>query len=114
MPQLEVLKHLTDILNCIDDIKVHTLNISVYEKFVNNKTVYRAVEREIEIIAEAIYRIKKIIPDFELEHSKQITGLRNRIVHAYDHINKEIIWGVVFKHLDNLKTEVELLIKKFE
>jgi uncharacterized protein with HEPN domain len=50
-------------------------------------------------------------PDFPLTNSKRIIGLRNQIIHAYDNISDENIWGIVINHLPLLKEEVFQLIK---
>ncbi|MCW3084918.1 MAG: hypothetical protein JWP12_2284 [Bacteroidetes bacterium] len=110
----DVKKYLQDILGSIDGIKSHTNGIKKFVDFVSNRLVYRAVERELEIIAEAITRINKVDGSIEISQSKKIIGLRNRVIHAYDTISEDIVWGVVVNHIDNLKTEVEELIKKFE
>jgi len=39
-------------------------------------------------------------------------GLRNRMVHDYGNTDYEIIWGIVYLHLDNLILEIEREIKK--
>ena len=75
---------------------------------------YRAVEREIEIIAEAITRIKRVASEIEIANSKKIIGLRNRVIHSYDNVSEDIVWGVVVKHIPELKKEIEQLIKTFE
>jgi uncharacterized protein with HEPN domain len=105
-------KYLLDVISCIDSIKSYTLEIKTYEDFVKNKVVYRAVERELEIIAEAITRIKKIDASLEINNSTKIIGLRNRVIHAYDSVNHDIVWGVVVKHLDSLKAETITLLSK--
>jgi uncharacterized protein with HEPN domain len=115
MPQpKEVQKYLQDILTSIEGIETYTKGIKKFSDFVSSRVVYRAVERELEIIAEAITRIKKVGSEIEISQAKKIIGLRNRVIHAYDDINEEIVWGVVVKHLATLKTEIEELIKKFE
>jgi uncharacterized protein with HEPN domain len=39
---------------------------------------------------------------------------RNRIIHGYDSVSSETIWGISIKNLPKLKDEIELLIKQFE
>jgi len=114
MQQPDVKKYLLDIIISIDGIKTYTAGITKFDDFTTNRVVYRAVERELEIIAEAITRVKNVNSSIEISQSKKIIGLRNRVIHAYDTVNEDIVWGVVVKHLDSLKTEVEYLIKKFE
>ena len=71
----------------------------------------RAVEREFEIIGEAMNKLDKINPDLSISSKKLIIGLRNRVIHGYDKIDNEIIWGVIVRHLPTLKTEIEKLIE---
>ena len=54
----------------------------------------RAIERDLEIIGEAIKRILKRDPSFEskIKDAKAIIGLRNQVIHAYDNISDENIW----------------------
>ncbi|MCX6273553.1 MAG: DUF86 domain-containing protein [Bacteroidetes bacterium] len=51
----------------------------------------RAIERDLEIIGEAVNRILKTDPDFPLDSARRIVGLRNQIIHAYDSISDENI-----------------------
>lgn len=56
-------------------------------------------------------RILKEDPGFPITNSKQIIGLRNQIIHSYDNISDENIWGIIINHLPNLKDEVNSLIE---
>lgn len=70
----------------------------------------RAIEREFEIIGEAMTRIK-INPDIQITGKMQIINMRNRVIHGYDKIDDEIVWGVIIRHLPVLKMETRLLMK---
>ncbi len=72
--------------------------------------IRRSVEREMEIIGEAVNRLLKLQPDIGITSAMKIVDQRNLIIHAYDSINNEMIWAVVSKHLPVLKTEVEQLL----
>jgi len=72
----------------------------------------RAIERDLEIIGEAVNRILKRDAEFSLENAKRIIGLRNQIIHAYDSISDENIWAIIQKHLPILKNEIEGLINQ--
>lgn len=69
------------------------------------------MERDLEIIGEAVNRILKINPDFPIKNARRIIGFRNQIIHGYDNISDENIWGIVFNHIPKLKMETEKLIK---
>jgi uncharacterized protein with HEPN domain len=74
----------------------------------------RAIERNIEIIGEAVSRIIKLNPDFPITNSRKIVDTRNRIIHGYDSVSDEIIWSIVVKELDKLEKEVDDYISKFD
>jgi uncharacterized protein with HEPN domain len=74
----------------------------------------RAIERNLEIIGEAINRILKRDESFEkqISNAKAIIGLRNQVIHAYDNVSDENIWSILTTHLPKLKTEIDHLIKQ--
>lgn len=89
-------------------IQLRKLNYLDYKNDIKTK---RAVERNIEIIGEAVNRITKEKPDFKIENSRNIIGTRNRIIHSYDNIADEMIWSIVINSLPKLKTEIKNLLK---
>nr|WP_262495906.1 HepT-like ribonuclease domain-containing protein [Pedobacter arcticus] len=74
----------------------------------------RAVERNLEIIGEALNRILKQNPEIadQITKSKAIISLRNQVIHAYDNISDENIWAILTKHLPLLKQEINSLISQ--
>jgi uncharacterized protein with HEPN domain len=80
-----------------------------YQKDLKTK---KAIERNIEIIGEAINRILKY-KDFEIEikNAQKIIGTRNRIAHEYDSISDEVIWTIIMKELPELRKEIIQLKK---
>ena len=75
-----------------------------------NKMLRRAVEREFEIIGEAMSRIEKLDSNIEISSKRQIISMRNRVIHGYDKIDNEIIWGTIVRHLPTLKSEIDNLL----
>ena len=72
----------------------------------------RAVERNIEIIGEAMNRILMENKHIEISNSRKIVDVRNRIIHGYDSVSDDVIWGIVVKNLPVLQKEVEVLLKE--
>ncbi len=105
------------ILKCLFDIKLAIEEIDSYfdqenrsfENYRTNILLKRAVERDLEIIGEATNRILKEDPEFEIENAHRIVGLRNQIIHGYDTVSDENIWGVLINYLPKLKSEINLL-----
>ena len=108
------LKYLEDVVLAINDISNFIGDTRQFQVFNENALLKRAIEREFEIIGEAIRNFKSLNSTLEISHSKEIIGLRNRIVHAYDSVDYERIWSIVINHLPKLKVEIESIIKKFE
>lgn len=76
-------------------------------EYQNNKLLRRAIEREIEIIGEAMNRALIEDPDLETENARKIVDTRNWVIHGYDKVDDVIIWGIISKHLPKLKEEIE-------
>jgi len=77
-----------------------------------DKMLRRAVEREFEIIGEGMSRIEKLDSTIEISSKRQIISMRNRVIHEYDKIDNEIIWGTIVRHLPTLKLEIDKLSAK--
>jgi uncharacterized protein with HEPN domain len=78
----------------------------LFEEYKSDLKTKRAVERNLEIIGEATNRILNKDSNFELSHSRKIISLRNRIIHGYDVISDELIWGIIINDLQKLKLEI--------
>lgn len=108
---LEEKKLLTDIILCISSIDEHLEGRRVLDEYISNKTKRRAVERELEIIGEAVSKLLKINPGIPISFARQIVDLRNKVIHSYDNVNDIVIWSIIMNHLPTLKAEVEVLMK---
>jgi uncharacterized protein with HEPN domain len=102
---------LYDILNAIMEIESF-FNDSTKEfaKYQNDLRTKRAVERNIEIIGEALSRILKRDETILISNSRKIVDTRNRIIHGYDSVSDDVIWGIVIRHLPILQTEIQELL----
>lgn len=107
----EIAKWLHDILEAIDEIESFYVDKpKVFEEYVNDIKTKRAIERDLEIIGEAVNRIVKKESNFKILNAKNIIGTRNRIIHGYDSVSDDMIWSIVINHIPKLKSEVEGLV----
>ena len=105
-------KWLVDILNCINETDVFFEGKErKYEEYRKNILLKRAIERNLEIIGEAVNRILRKSPDIEISNARQIVQFRNLVIHSYDNISDANVWAVVINHLPKLKAEVQELLK---
>ena len=109
----EIKTWLYDIIQSITEIESYfEQKPMLFENYSKDIKTKRAVERDIEIIGEAVNRILKKDSNFTIENAKRIIGTRNRIAHAYDNISDDMIWSIVINNLPKLKVEVLLLLEK--
>ena len=108
---IETRKNFVDVLQAAEEIQdfVRGMDFRAYRK---NPVTQRAVERDFEIIGEALNRIK--YTDNELlekisEHHR-IIGFRNILIHGYDIVDEAIVWQAVTKHLPLLINEVKEIL----
>jgi uncharacterized protein with HEPN domain len=78
--------------------------------FVGNLLLRRGIERNIEIIGEAMNRILKTDYPIVITNARKIVDTRNYVIHGYDSITPDILWSIVINHLPRLKDEVEKLL----
>jgi len=105
---------LYDILQSIKEIDSYYDNKPKrYADYLVDIKTKRAIERNFEIIGEAVNRIIKTDKHFKLENTQKIIGTRNRIAHGYDKISDELIWSIVINDLPKLKDEVDILLKEY-
>lgn len=108
--KLEVKKSLFDIKESIDSIENYLGKERDFNVYSSKKMLRRAIEREFEIIGEAMNRIEKIDSAINISGKKRIISMRNRVIHGYDKIDNEIVWGIIVRHLPMLKEEIESLL----
>lgn len=110
-----ILKHLQDVLDAINDLESCFVGFpnrfDLFEKDIMRRCV---VERKTEIMGEAINRIRKKDPSFEIPNAKEVINTRNRIIHGYDSVETEFLWGLVARHIPEFKKDIERIIGEYE
>jgi uncharacterized protein with HEPN domain len=105
---------LLDIVESIDSIEGYLSEFMGdrrdFNVFMQKKHLRRSVERELEIIGEAVNRILRADPSFEIDNARKIIATRNYVAHGYDKIDHETIWYIVTKQLSKLRAEVRQLL----
>ncbi|MBI5225819.1 DUF86 domain-containing protein [Candidatus Micrarchaeota archaeon] len=103
--------YLEDILECIGCIREYTENMDL-AGFMAKRQTQDAVIRRLEIIGEAAKNIPEAIRTTHPKLPwKEITGMRDILIHAYFGVKKEFIWKTIHENLDELEVTV-LKIKK--
>jgi uncharacterized protein with HEPN domain len=106
--QAEVAKRLIDALEASRRIQAFTEG-QTFADFSSSELVRSAVERQFEIIGEALGKAMTMEPALELRSPewRKIVGLRNRLIHGYDSVDDEIIWDIIQSKLIPLAADLE-------
>ena len=108
--QHKLLKYFLDIESIIIEIEaIKTKTDNNFNLFKSDIILQRAIERDLEILGEAIKKITEISPIIEISSIKNIIGLRNIIAHAYDSVEPEMIWAIIQKDIPKLSNEIFIL-----
>ena len=105
----EVKVWLEDIEKAIEEINLFLPESRNFLDFQKDLKTRRAVERNIEIIGEAMNRILNEEPDIGVSDSRKIVDTRNRIIHGYDSVSEDVLWLIVIKYLPLLQQEIKKL-----
>lgn len=102
-----VKKYFEDMLQAISEIEMAEDRFGrQYEIFENDVIFRKFVERNIEILGEAMNRILKIEPQIEITSARKIVDTRNYVIHAYDSLKPDILWAIVINHIPRLKSDI--------
>jgi len=115
MTQREIRKYLTDIVNCCRNIKQFTSN-KTYEDYCSELLLQSGVERQFEIIGEALNRLLRRDISFKnkIGYAQEIIDFRNRLSHGYDIVKIDIVWGIIQEFLPQLEEEVNRLLETMD
>lgn len=83
-----------------------------FETFAASVLVQSAVERQFEVIGEALKQLSKIAPDIasKIPDCGQIIAFRNILIHGYAVLDKAIVWKIIHEHLRALEEAVQRLL----
>jgi uncharacterized protein with HEPN domain len=104
-------KLLEDIRDAVAFIREVTASKTL-DDYRRDRLLRQAVERNFEIIGEAVTRLVKIDPATaaKIGAYQQIIAFRNVLIHGYDLIDEAQVWEVIGQNLPTLESEVSALL----
>ena len=112
-PEERVLKALEDVQDCSSFVVAASKgkDLSYYQR---DRLFRQAVERNLEIIGEAIGRISRYDAETasRISELRRIIAFRNRLIHGYDLLDDELVWETVKAEVPVLLSEVEGLLQE--
>ena len=111
MKQPDARTFLFDIQRACQLIAQFTLGTTL-PKYAADLKTRSAVERQLEIIGEALGQMLRLFPEMEyqLPEAPRIIAFRNRLIHGYASVSNQVVWGILEGHLPELAAKVEELL----
>ena len=77
-----------------------------------NDLLRSGVERQFEIVGEALNRFAKIAPDVanQISHHKRVISFRNILIHGYDIVEDPVVWDVITNDLPELYEQIKTML----
>ena len=86
-----------------------------YDKFIHDETLTRSFVRSLEVIGEAT---KNLPDDFKVKYPfiqwKQISGLRDVLIHHYFGIDFKSVWDIVKNKIPIIKQQIEQILSEIK
>ncbi len=110
-PPLESRKYLWDALRAADWVTLHIASRR-WEDYLVDETLRLAVERQLEIVGEALGQMARRDPDTAsaIPELGQIVGFRNVLAHGYADIDHERVWRIITTQLPGLRETLARLL----
>lgn len=113
MRRRDVRAYLYDMLQAAALLDEFTAGKSL-DDYVRDAKLRSAVERQFEIIGEALNQALRLRPQLEanITGTHRIISFRNRLIHGYAFISHDIVWSVLRDDLPLLRNQVERLLRE--
>ena len=111
--QREARKYLWDMQRAIGLIQEFT-DGKTFADYQSSAMLRAAVEREFEIIGEAMTHLAKLDSALVARVSayEQVIAFRNILIHGYDVVDDNTVWDVAESSLRTLSREIDALLKE--
>jgi uncharacterized protein with HEPN domain len=99
-----------DILTAIEEIEAFCRGKTLHD-FQEDRGLQLIIERELEIIGEALSRLRRDHPHLasQIHDVDKIVGMRNVLAHGYDVLEHEILWDAVENKIPMLKRDIQAM-----
>lgn len=87
-----------------------------FERFDRDDMLRSAIERQLEILGEALAQLAKIEPGLaaRLPEARRAIDFRNLLIHGYAVVNRRRVWAVVHDDLPRMMAAIEAQLDAFE
>ena len=111
--RLESKKYLFDILQAAEKLQEFSQD-KAFPDYEADALLRSAVERQFEVIGEALRRLAKDDPETagRIDEHQRIISFRNILIHGYAEIDDRLVWDILRSKLPKLLEQVESLLNR--
>ena len=104
-------KLLWDSQQCTERIARFTAG-KTFTEYLADEYLRAAVERQFEIIGEAMSQLRRVDPDIAalVPELPRIIAFRNILIHGYASVDNQLVWGVLETDLPSLRATLGRLL----
>jgi uncharacterized protein with HEPN domain len=104
---------LAEALGAGENIKAWLDGVTL-EQYLDDEILRSAVERQFEIVGEALSRALEENPSLAepLPEARGVVGFRNRLAHGYDDISSRVVWSIALENLPPLLAKIRRVLKE--
>jgi len=86
------------------------------ESWRGDRLLQSAVERQFEIMGEALNQLSRHAPDVseQIPEYQRIIAFRNILIHGYAEVDSDLVWGVIERNLPELQESVAKLLNEHQ
>jgi uncharacterized protein with HEPN domain len=108
--------YLEHILEALERIQRYTVGKSA-DEFIASTLLQDGVLRNLGIVGEAAHRLLAEAPEFVAMHPEipfaKIYATRNRITHAYEEVDTDIVWNLALQDVPDLQRVITAALNEF-
>ncbi|MCD9008053.1 DUF86 domain-containing protein [Luteimonas sp. XNQY3] len=109
--RLETAKYLYDVQSAADRL-ADFVDGRDWDHYLHNAMLRAAVERQFEIIGEALSQLGRRDPDLlaRIDDHRRIIAFRNILIHGYANVDDALVWDIVQSRLGPLRRQIDALL----
>jgi uncharacterized protein with HEPN domain len=106
---------LWDICHAADAVADFTRGKTI-EAYKADRFLRSAVERQLTILGEAVVQLSRLTPELaeRIPDQGSIIAFRNLLIHGYDAVVEELVWGILEEDLPTLRARVAQLLEELD
>lgn len=110
--QRDARAYLWDVRDAADRVAEFVDQVDL-EQYRTNAMVRSAVERQLEIIGEALNQLSSVEPEAaaKIPELRQTVGLRNILIHGYATVDDALVWQTARTNVPALRARVDELLQ---